>query len=150
MKQLTGFIPIAALPESTAASAPQQLLTTIEWLKSEGAATETHLKLLTAIVESILWSEESYSRFLQCGFDAAIEFFDTNSQNWEFEESTSSPHNPRNWDEYKQLQLTRALLSTPIRNSQFAIKTISGGLHPPLIEDHQPTVWWGLYPLLAN
>ncbi|MHC5771184.1 MAG: hypothetical protein ACYTXI_37605 [Nostoc sp.] len=112
MKQLTGFIPIAALPASTAASAKQQLIATIEWLHKEGAATETNLKLVTAIVESILCSEESYTRFLQCSFDAAIEFFDTNSQNWEFEESISSPHNPRNWDEYKQLQQTRALLST--------------------------------------
>ncbi|MBE8992545.1 hypothetical protein [Nostoc sp. LEGE 12450] len=112
MKQLTGFIPVAALPESTAASAKKQLLETIEWLYKEGAATETNLKLLTAIVESILCSEESYARFLQCGFDAAIEFFDTNSQNWEFEESISSPYNPRNWDKYKQLQQTRALLST--------------------------------------
>ncbi|MFW9259772.1 hypothetical protein [Nostoc sp. CALU 546] len=109
MKQLTGFIPVAALPESTAASAKQQLIETIEWLDKECAATETNLKLLTAIVESILCSEESYSRFLQCGFDAAIEFFDTNSQNWEFEESISSRHNPRNWDKYKQLQQTRAL-----------------------------------------
>ncbi|MEH2151698.1 hypothetical protein [Nostoc sp.] len=104
MKQLTGFIPVAALPESTAASAKQQLIETIEWVYKEGAATETNLKLLTAIVESILYSEESYTRFLQCGFDAAIEFFDTNSQNWDFEESISSPHNPRNWHEYKQLQ----------------------------------------------
>ncbi|MHC5771851.1 MAG: hypothetical protein ACYTXI_41300 [Nostoc sp.] len=112
MKQLTGFIPIAALPESTAASAKQQLIETIEWLHKEGAATETNLKLLTAIVESILWSEESYTRFLQCGFDAAIELFDISYQNWEFEESMSSPHNPRNWDEYKQLQQTRAFLST--------------------------------------
>lgn len=103
MKQLTGFTPFAALPESTAASAKQQLIETIEWLHKEGAATETNLKLLTAIVESILCSEESYTRFLQCGFDAAIEFFDINSQNWEFEESISSPHNPRNWDKYKQL-----------------------------------------------
>ena len=71
MKQLTGFIPIAALPESTAASAKQQLIETIEWLYKEGAATETNLKLLTAIVESILCSEESYTRFLQCGFDLA-------------------------------------------------------------------------------
>lgn len=112
MKKLTGFIPIAALPESTAASAKQHLIETIEWLYKEGAATETNLKLLTAIVESILCSEESYTRFLQCGFDAAIEFFDTNSQNWEFEESISSRHNPRNWDEYKQVQQIRALLST--------------------------------------
>ena len=112
MKQLTGFIPVAALPQSTAASAKQQLIEAIDWLHKEGAATETNLKLLTAIVESILCSEESYTRFLQCGFDAAIEFFDTNSQNWEFEESMSSSHNPRNWDEYKQLQQTRALLST--------------------------------------
>ncbi len=112
MKQLTGFIPVAVLPESTAASAKKQLLSTIEWLDKEGAATETNLKLLTAIVESILCSEESYTRFLQCGFDAAIEFFDTNSQNWDFEESMSSPYNPRNWDKYKQLQQIRALLST--------------------------------------
>lgn len=103
MKQLTVSMPIAALPESTAAFAKQQLLATIEWLQKEGAADETNLKLLTAIVESILWSEESYTRFLQCGFDAAIELFDITSQNWEFEESTSSRHNPRNWDEYKRL-----------------------------------------------
>jgi hypothetical protein len=103
MKQLTGFIPIAALPESTAASAKKELLETIEWLQSEGAATETNLKLLTAIVESILWSEESYTKFLQCGFDAAIELFDTNSQNWEFEEAMLSRHNPRNWHECKRL-----------------------------------------------
>ncbi|WP_292752320.1 hypothetical protein [Nostoc sp. NMS4] len=44
MKQLTGFVPIAALPESTAASAKQQLLEAIEWLHKEGAATETNLK----------------------------------------------------------------------------------------------------------
>lgn len=112
MKQLTGFIPVAALPESTAASAKQQLLETIEWLHKEGAATETNLKLLTAIVESILCSEESYTRFLQCGFDAAIEFFDTNSQNWEFEYSMSSPHNPRNWNEYKLLEQTCNLLQS--------------------------------------
>jgi hypothetical protein len=101
MKQLTGSIPIAALPPSTVAWSKKELLETIEWLQREGAATQTNLKLLTAIVESILWSEESYTRFLQCGFDAAIELFDISSQNWEFEESTSSPHNPRNWDEYK-------------------------------------------------
>ncbi|MHC5771899.1 MAG: hypothetical protein ACYTXI_41540 [Nostoc sp.] len=101
---MTGFIPVAALPQSTPASAKQQLIETIEWLHKEGAATETNLKLLTAIVESILCSEESYTRFLQCGFDAAIEFFDTNSQNWGFGESMSSPCNPRNWDKYKQLQ----------------------------------------------
>ncbi|MBD6620052.1 hypothetical protein FNW02_30715 [Komarekiella sp. 'clone 1'] len=103
MKQLTGSIPIAALPESTDVSAKEQLIATIEWLQKEGAASETNLKLLTAITESILWSEESYTRFLQCGFDAAIELFDISSQNWEFKESMSSPHNPRNWDEYKQL-----------------------------------------------
>jgi hypothetical protein len=112
MKQLTGFIPVATLPESTAASAKKELLETIEWLQCEGAATETNLKLLTVIVESILWSKESYTKFLQCGFDAAIELFDISSQNWEFEESTSSPHNPRNWDEYEQLQQIRALVST--------------------------------------
>ncbi|MEA5624776.1 hypothetical protein [Nostoc sp. UHCC 0251] len=44
MKQLTGFIPIAVLPESTAASAKQQLIETIEWLYKEGAASETNLK----------------------------------------------------------------------------------------------------------
>lgn len=112
MKQLTGFIPIAALPESTAASAKQQLIVTIEWLQSEGAATETNLKLLTVIVESILWSEESYTRFLQCGFDAAIELFDSVSQNWEVEQARSSPHNPRNWDEYKLLEQTRNSLQS--------------------------------------
>ena len=106
MKQLTGFIPVAALPESTAASTKKQLLETIEWLQSERAATETNLKLLTAIVESILWSEESYTQFLQCGFDAAIELFDISSQNWEFEESVSSRHNPKNWDEYKRIENT--------------------------------------------
>ncbi|WP_225226359.1 hypothetical protein [Komarekiella delphini-convector] len=72
----------------------------------------TNLKLLTAIVESILWSEESYTRFLQCGFDAAIELFDISSQNWEFEESMSSRHNPRNWDKYKQLQKRLLSLNT--------------------------------------
>ncbi|RCJ39082.1 hypothetical protein A6770_39145 [Nostoc minutum NIES-26] len=109
MKQLTGFTPIASLPESTAASAKQRLLTTIEWLDEEGAASENNLNLLTAIAQSILWSEESYTRFLQCAFDAAIELFDISSQNWEFEEAMSSRHNPRNWDEYKQLEQTRAL-----------------------------------------
>ncbi|MBD6621221.1 hypothetical protein FNW02_37380 [Komarekiella sp. 'clone 1'] len=103
MKQLTGFMPIAALPASTAASAKKQLLETIDWLQKEGAASVTNLKLINAITESILWSEKSYTRFLQCGFDAAIELFDISSQNWEFEESMSSRHNPRNWDEYKQL-----------------------------------------------
>ncbi|WP_226889791.1 hypothetical protein [Nostoc sp. MG11] len=103
MKQLTGSMPIAPLPESTSESAKQRLLATIEWLDDEDAASITNLKLLTAIVESILWSEESYTRFLQCGFDAAIELFDISSQNWEFEELMSSPHNLRNWDEYKQL-----------------------------------------------
>ncbi|WP_375492771.1 hypothetical protein [uncultured Nostoc sp.] len=103
MKQLTGFIPIAALPPSTAAWSKKELLETIEWLHRVGAATQTNLKLLTAIFESILWSEESYTRFLQCGFDAAIELFDITSQNWEFTEINSSPHNPRNWDEYKRL-----------------------------------------------
>ena len=103
MKHLTGFIPIAAIPPSTAALAKKQLLATIEWLQNDGAATETNLLLLTAIVESILWSEESYTKFLQCGFDAAIELFDIASINWDFEEAMSSPHNPRNWDEYKQL-----------------------------------------------
>jgi phage/plasmid-associated DNA primase len=114
MKQLTGSIPIAALPESTDVSAKEQLIATIEWLQKEGAASETNLKLLTAIVESILWSEESYTRFLQCGFDAAIELFDISSQNWEFEESMSSPHNPRNWDEYKRLAAcTNIVINNP-------------------------------------
>ncbi|MEH2231077.1 MAG: hypothetical protein V7K71_15895 [Nostoc sp.] len=106
MKQLTGFTPIAALPESTAKGAKQRLLETIEWLDDEDAAGTTNLKLLTAIVESILWSEESYNRFLQCGFDAAIELFDNSSQNWGFEQVTLSPHNPRNWDRYKRLEKT--------------------------------------------
>ncbi|MFN6566199.1 hypothetical protein [Dendronalium sp. ChiSLP03b] len=109
MKQLTGFTPIAALPESTAASAKQQLIDTIDLLQKEGAASETNLKLLTAIAQSILWSEESYIRFLQCGFDAAIELFDNSSQNWDFESAMLSSHNPRNWDEYKQLKQTRAV-----------------------------------------
>ncbi|WP_414515999.1 hypothetical protein [Nostoc sp. PCC 9305] len=74
MKQLTGFIPIAALPESTTASAKQQLIKTIEWLHKEGAATETNLKLLTAIVESILCSEESYSRFYSVGLMQRLSF----------------------------------------------------------------------------
>jgi hypothetical protein len=104
MKQLTGFTPIAALPSSTAASAKKQLLETIDWLEKEGAATETNLLLLTALVESILWSEESYTRFLKCGFHAAIELFDIGSQNWEFEQAISSRHNPRNLDEYKHLK----------------------------------------------
>ncbi|WP_341531403.1 hypothetical protein WKK05_37465 (plasmid) [Nostoc sp. UHCC 0302] len=99
MKQLTGSIPIAALPESTARGAKQRLLATIEWLDDEDATSTTNLRLLTAIVESILWSEESYNRFLQCGFDAAIELFDNSSQNWDFEQVISSPDNPRNWDE---------------------------------------------------
>ncbi|MBE9209460.1 hypothetical protein IQ244_23775 [Nostoc sp. LEGE 06077] len=109
MKQLIGFTPIAALPESTAASTKQQLLTTIDWLQKEGAASETNLNLLIAIAQSILWSEESYIRFLQCGFDAAIELFDESSQNWDFEEAMLSRHNPRNWDEYKQLKQARAV-----------------------------------------
>ncbi|MBD2459319.1 hypothetical protein H6G80_35480 [Nostoc sp. FACHB-87] len=109
MKQLTGFTPIAALPESTTASAKQQLLNTINWLQAEGAASETNLNLLIAIAQSILWSEESYTRFLQCGFDAAIELFDKGSQNWDFEEAMLSRHNPRNWDEYKQLKQVRAV-----------------------------------------
>jgi hypothetical protein len=103
MKQLTGFTPIAALPESTAKGEKQQLLATIEWLQEEDAASSTNLKLLTAIVESILWSKESYTRFLQCGFDAAIELFDSGSQNWDFEQAFDSCENPRNWEEYKQL-----------------------------------------------
>ncbi|MFN6571605.1 hypothetical protein [Dendronalium sp. ChiSLP03b] len=77
MKQLTGFTPIAALPESTAASLQQRLIATIHWLDEQGAASETNLNLLIAIAQSILWSEESYARFLQCGFDAAIELFDS-------------------------------------------------------------------------
>ncbi|MBW4565907.1 MAG: hypothetical protein KME32_33470 [Mojavia pulchra JT2-VF2] len=109
MKQLTGFTPIAALPESTAASAKKQLLDTIDWLQKEGAASETNLNLLIAIVQSILWSEESYTRFLQCGFDTAIELFDISSQNWDFEEAMLSRHNPRNWNEYKQLEEVRAI-----------------------------------------
>jgi hypothetical protein len=114
MRQLTSFIPIAALPESTATSEKQQLIATIEWLYKEGAASETNLKLLTAIVESILWSEESYTRFLQCGFNAAIELFDITSQNWEFQESTSSRHNPRNWDEYKRLKTVQVFFKSSL------------------------------------
>ncbi|RCJ40100.1 hypothetical protein A6770_38260 [Nostoc minutum NIES-26] len=113
MKQLTRFTSIAALPESTAASAKKRLLATIDWLHDEGAASETNLKLLTAIVESILWSKKSYARFLQCGFDAAIELFDESCQNWDFEEAMLSCHNPRNWDEYKQLKQTQGLLQLP-------------------------------------
>ncbi|MBU7585713.1 MAG: hypothetical protein KAF91_22985 [Nostoc sp. TH1S01] len=109
MKQLTGFTPIAALPESTAASAKKELLTTIDWLQAEGAASETNLNLLIAIAQSILWSEESYIRFLQCGFNAAIELFDESSQNWDFEEAMLSRHNPRNWDGYKRLDQIRAV-----------------------------------------
>lgn len=91
------------------ASAKKELLNTIDWLQKEGAASETNLNLLTAIAQSILWSEESYTRFLQCGFDAAIELFDISSQNWDFESAMLSRHNPRNWDEYKQLKQTRAI-----------------------------------------
>jgi hypothetical protein len=29
-------------------------------------------------------------------------------------------------------------------------KTIQWGLEPPLIEDHQPPVWWGLGPVLGK
>lgn len=94
MKQLTGSIPIAALPEFTAASAKQELLATIELLQKYNGATATNLKLLTAIVESILWSEESYTKFLQYGFDIAIEIFNLNSQNWDFEQVLTSSHNP--------------------------------------------------------
>ncbi|MBD2449519.1 hypothetical protein H6G76_20595 [Nostoc sp. FACHB-152] len=46
---------------------------------------------------------------MQCTFDTAIELFDINSQNWDFEEAMSSTHNPRNCDEYKQLEQARAL-----------------------------------------
>ncbi|MBH8573049.1 hypothetical protein I8752_08480 [Nostocaceae cyanobacterium CENA369] len=109
MKRLTGFTPIAALPESTVASAKQRLLVTIDWLQDEGAASETNLNLLIAIAQSILWSEESYTKFLQCGFDAAIELFDISSQNWDFEQAMVSRHNPRNWDEYKRLEQARAV-----------------------------------------
>jgi hypothetical protein len=109
MKQLPGSIPIAALPPSTTAGAKKQLLATIDLLQKEGAATETNLLLLTALIESILWSEESYTRFLQCGFDAAIELFDISSQNWNFEQAMSSRHNPRNLDEYKQLEAAQTL-----------------------------------------
>lgn len=121
MKQLTGFIPIAALPASTAASAKKQLLATIDWLHEEGAASVTNLKLINAIVESILWSEESYTRFLQCGFDAAIKLFDISSQNWEFEESMSSRHNPRNWDKYKQLATCADIV---INNPPLSLSTV--------------------------
>lgn len=76
----------------------------IEYLLSENAVGEEELKLLTAIVESIIWSEECHHAFIKTGFDAALELYDIGTMNASLEQTEFDPENPRNWKTYSIYQ----------------------------------------------
>lgn len=97
MGKITYFLP----PYPTSPKA--KLLSAIEFLEAEGVDSTTFL-LLAKIAESTLWSEECYLRFLDTGFKAAIELYDTATQNAEFDEVQKDPDNPRNWSVYTEFR----------------------------------------------
>lgn len=92
-------------PTSEAAKvsmAREKLIAAIAQLESCNQGTI--LMLLSAISQSILYSEESYQRFADTGWLAAIELYDTATQNSEFEAVQVDPNNPRNWSGYAEWQ----------------------------------------------
>jgi hypothetical protein len=59
----------------------------IEYLLSEDGIGEEELKLLAAIAESIIWSEECHRAFIKTGFDAALELYDQSTMNASVEQT---------------------------------------------------------------
>jgi len=76
-----------------------KLLSAIELLSAHDV-DDTVFLLLGAIAQSILWSEESNKRFIDLGFLAAIEIYDSAVQNADFDKVQTDPNNPRNWKGY--------------------------------------------------
>ena len=97
MGKITYFLP----PYPTSPKAT--LLSAIELLSNEGV-DETTFLLLAAIAQSIIWSEECHIKFIDIGFEAAIEIYDTSVQNADFYEVQKDPGNPRNWNGYIEFQ----------------------------------------------
>lgn len=80
-----------------------KLLSAIELLSDRGVDDTTFL-LLAAMAQSIIWSEECHIQFLDTGFKAAIELYDSSVQNADFNEVQTDPNNPRNWSGYIEFQ----------------------------------------------
>lgn len=76
-----------------------KLMAAIEYLESEDCGDEI-LLLLAAIVESTVWSEECYQRFLDVGMKAALELYDASTINSSQEQTKTDPNNPRNWQAF--------------------------------------------------
>lgn len=88
-----------------------RLLSAIDLLSAHDV-DDTVFLLLTAMAQSIAWSEEYHERFLKIGFVAAIELYDAAAQNRPFEEVEKDPKNPRNWKGYvKSLTASRLEVS---------------------------------------
>lgn len=64
---------------------------------AKGYYTEQDLKLLCAIMEMPVWSEESHQKFAKVGFDMAVELYEVSTMNMEPYEVLTDPDNPDNW-----------------------------------------------------
>lgn len=97
MKEITYFLP----PYPTSPRA--KLLSAIEFLSNEGADQTTFL-LLAAIAQSIMLSEECHIKFINIGFEAALDIYDLSMLNADFYEMQKDPNNPRNCNGYIEFQ----------------------------------------------
>lgn len=81
-----------------------KLQSAIEYLLSEDGIGEEELKLLAAIAESIIWSEECHHAFIKTGFEAALELYNYSTMNASVEQIENDHENPRNWKTYSIYQ----------------------------------------------
>jgi|GEM_PF-5872560 len=81
-------------------TSPKARLLSVIDLLSAHDVDDTVFLLLGAIAQSILWSEESNKLFIDLGFSAAIEIYDSAMQNADFDKVQTDPQNPRNWTGY--------------------------------------------------
>ncbi len=84
------------LPPKNGKSSKEKLLETIDYLEARGI-DEQAFKILNALAEGLLWSEESDTRIRNLGKQIAQGLYDEVTINAEREAYSTDPNNPSNW-----------------------------------------------------
>ena len=94
-KLLTGFSPIALLPQSE--DYRERIMKAIDNLESEDGLGNNTSRIIAALIEGILWDQETWEKIQALGAEIGMEMFSFNMQNGDPHDIAKSPDNPQNW-----------------------------------------------------
>jgi hypothetical protein len=112
-KMLTGFTPIALLPQSK--DYRERIMKAIDNLESEDGLGNNTSRIIEAIIQGILWDHETWKKIEALGTEIGMEMFSFNMQNADPYDIAKSPDNPENWKAKIEVFHNHTRISTVIQ-----------------------------------